>query len=508
MGQFHFDVPKPLQDTFEKTRWTNAYICGIEGIPWQCKNSWQDDRLTITRSIETSGKLHIVCQVGDLGYRSLSTCSLRVNGQPDDRRYDLFTELARGSCFRAQNQADTWERSGLVLGPDFKTMLDAGIQHFLDAIEQRTDQQQSSQSALMAIEKLEKSLDLLGESYTHQSLAFRKKQEPQIGTLLAATLVPPSPADSPAAKTYQEVFNAAAVRVNWADVENHAGHYDFDAAKKSIAWCNERGLRVIAGPLIDFRERAMPHWLYLLEDNFEALLASIITFAERTITELRGTVQLWNCASGLNTPGPVRLDDEQSMRIAVAILQTIRRLDPNTPAIMSFDQPFGEYLSKNHDGISPMHFADALARSGLGLAGLGLDIRSYYQNAATDPRSVVDFGSMIDRWATLGLPLLASVGVPGGQGIDQNAIAPEHHYLNTCDSSEKTDSTELAKKQASIAAPMLRTLLSKHVVHGIVWDGWNDAEPHVSSHSGLLDAGGKARPMLDVMSRLRTDYLS
>ena len=123
---------------------------------------------------------------------------------------------------------------------------------------------------------------------------------------------------------------------------------------------------MIGGPLIDFRTRLMPHWLYLFEDDFESLLKAAVHYVETTVAKFRGKVQLWNCATGLNTPGPLPLNDEQAMRLSIGILQAVRRTDPNTPAIMSFDQPFGEYLSKDRDGISPLQFADAMLRSGLG----------------------------------------------------------------------------------------------------------------------------------------------
>ncbi len=149
-----------------------------------------------------------------------------------------------------------------------------------------------------------------------------------------------------------------------------------------------------------------------------------------------------------------------------------------------------------------MHFADALARSGLGMAGLGLDIRVNYLKDGTLPRSPIDFGQMIDRWATLGMPLLVQLSVPGGDGPDSQAIAPSEIL------SLDPQATDAASEQLRIAGPMIRTMLAKHIVHGIVWDGWCDAEPHVLTHSGLIDGGGNARPLLDYLTRLRRDFLT
>ena len=498
MGQFLFDVPEASADFVDRSRWQDAYICGIEGVPWQSHVHYAHSRLTITRAIESSGKLFLACPVEGVGFRTLSTCSLR----PQDKPYLLALELARGSCFRARSQSDVWERAGLSLSQKFSDLLEAGTQKFLDAVQHRSDSDRVVEDSVAAIELLEEAILDLGESFAVQSIAFRKQREATIGTLLAGTVVPPSPVQGAHAEQFQSAFNTAAVRVSWADIETDAGRFDYDNVEASINWCTENGIRVIAGPLLDFREKLLPHWLYLLEDDFESFQTSVCQFVENAVTRLRGTVQLWNCASGLNTPGPMDLDDEQVMRLALGVLQTVRRCDPQTPAIVTFDQPFGEYLAHHREGISPLHFADALARSGLGMAGLGLDVRVNYMRNSTLPRSAVDFGQMIDRWATLGMPLMVQMSVPGGKGSDVSAMAPDDVLMS------KEHDADPAAEQLRVAAPLIRTLLAKHFVHGIVWDGWSDAEPHLQSHSGVINANGQPRPLLEYFTRLRRDFLA
>lgn len=497
MGQFLFDVPETVSDFFEASLWSEAYICGIEGVPWQCRVEYDDRRLTVSRSVESSGKLYLTCPIEGLGYRTVSTCSLRPLGEP----HLLPLELARGSCFRARVQSAAWRRAGLSISEKFDELLARGTEQFLDAAQQRGNPADSATAAAGALTLLEQAIAELGEAYAVQSISFRKHRDVPLGTLLAGSVIPPSPATSPHVDRFRAAFNAAAVRLSWADIETDAGRFDYEAADQAIRWCTSQGIRVIGGPLIDFRRRLMPHWLYLLEDDFEALLEAVTSFSRRAVEHFRGSVQLWNCAAGLNTPGPLDLSDEQAMRLAVGILETVRRTDPHTPAIMTFDQPFAEYLAKVREGISPMHFADALIRSQLGMAGIGLDLRFHYQHG-TLPRSGVETGQMIDRWATLGLPLLVQVAAPGGSGIDPEAIAPEETFATP------QGRKEPGGEQLRTAGPIIRTLLAKQVVHGIVWDGWCDAERHVLSHAGLIDHAGRPRPMLEYLTRLRNDFLA
>ncbi len=500
MGQFHYDVPEAASDFIAKSLWSDAYICGIEGVPFESENRFDGSRLTINRpGIDASGKLFLACQIPGFGYRTLSTCSLRP---PGNDAHLLPLELARSSCYRARVQSDSWQRAGLCLTPQFVELLGEGTEEFLDAAGRRADPNRSSEAAIKAIDLLERAINDLGEAYSVQSIAFRKQREPHIGTLLAGSLIGPSPKSDDQLDLFTGAFNAASVRLNWADIETDSGRFDFEPAEASIRALSSRGMRIIGGPLIDFRERLMPHWLYLIEDNFESMLQAVTHYVEKTVTHFRGSIQLWNCACGLNTTGPLTLDDEQAMRLALEILATVRRTDPNTPAIMSFDQPFGEYMSKDREAISPLHFADALVRTGLQMAGIGLEFRVNYRNASTLPRSAVDFGMMIDRWATLGMPMLVQISVPGGIGIDGNAQSPTDVLQYDAQTSDP------AAEQLRIAGPMIRTLLAKHIVHGIVWDGWSDVDPHVTSHSGVIDADGNPRPILAYLTRLRKEFLA
>ena len=498
MGQFLFAVPSDSPGLLSQTLWKDAYVCGIEGVPWECQNKLDGGTLSIGRPVDTSGKLFLTCPLQGIGYRTLSTCSLMPSTEP----YPLYLELARGSCFRARVQSSTWERAGLSLGDRFGELLQQGTSHFLDATEAKEDLTECSRSALLAIDSLERAIADLGESFALQSIAYRKQREPQLGTLLAGAVEPPSPSHSALSGRFEKAFNCAAIRLNWGAIERDGGRYDFDASDKSIRWCADRGIRVLAGPLIDFRTKLMPAWLYLIQDDFESLLKSVTEFTRKTVERYRGSVHLWNCAAGLNTLGPIRLDDEQVMRLAVAVLQTVRISDPNTPAIISFDQPFGEYLAKHRDGISALHFADALARSGLGMAGVGLDLRINYNSDATLPRSALDIGNLIDRWATLGMPMLVQLTVPGATGNDPEAVLQSDNLF------KEGDAGELANEQLRTAGPIIRTLLAKHMVHGIVWDGWSDQEAHVHAHSGVLDQNGAPRPILDYFERLREELLT
>lgn len=528
MGQMHFDVPDSASDFFAATRWRDAYLCGIEGVPWQTHNKFDGRRFTLARSVDTSAKLLITCPVPTIGYRLLTSCSLRCETKP----HRLLVELARGSCFRVRVQSDIWRRGGLTLSDAFDDSLSGGMERFIDAA-QTADPDRSSETALEAIVLLETAATKLGELFTAQSIAFRKNREHRLSTMLAVSVLPPhpwesgedEPADSSAGgqagqrtdpaslgqgavdgpDSLGRAFNAAAVRISWGDVEAASGRFEFDAVSQALDACAQQGLRVIGGPLVDYHPRLLPDWLTLFDDDFDRLAATMNDFVEKTVMQFRGRVHLWNAASGFNTAGPLGLIDEQVMRLSIGAIQTARRCDPNTPVILSLDQPCGEYLAKDQDGISPFHFADALLRSGLGLAGIGLNFRFGFSTGDTHPRSAIEFAQLIDRWSTLNAPLMVQISVAGAPGEDAAAIFRTSTEPLTPD--VDGDATAWSKIQYEFAKPLIDTLLSKQIVHAVVWDGWSDRQPHLMPHSGLIDSGGRSRPMLDYLRRVREDML-
>ncbi len=510
MGQFRFAVPPDQLQMLQL--WNAAYICGIEGIPWEGRVTLDDGILTIHRGVDDSGRLYVPFPVGKGGpLATLSTCSLRQIGRErkiagGEAPHLLPLELARGECFRLRSQADMWKRAGLQLDDHQNSELQRSTAAFLNAATQRGSVESVGHAATEAIYRLHAAGEMLADCYNRQALAFRKQNERQLGTLLGVSAGPLALQEviegKPHAALYQSAFNTVGIAMSWGAVESGAGKVDFAPYDAMFDWAAAAGLRIVAGPLLDFQPKLMPDWMYLYEDDFESLVESVESYVERVVYRYTGRVNLWHATAGLNTPGPIGLDEEKVMRLAVAVIHTIRRADPRTPVLISVDQPWGEYIGGERDGISPLHFADALIRSNLGVAGIGLELRMNYGKVGSLPRSLLDFGQQIDRWSNLGLPLLVQLAMPARSG-------PDVHALRNCEviplGSDRKTTAELQARQAM---RWIHTMLAKGVVHGVLWEGWDDRKPHIMPHSGLIDGDGNPRPLLELMTRLRRDLLT
>ncbi len=395
MGDLRFKVPDA--DKIDPRVWDTAYISGMEGIPWFCRRRLEGDQFSIGRDIEESGKLNIVWPTKPLGNVCLSTTSLRIVDQP----YSLITELARGTVFRMKNQCSEWQRIGLKLPTEFFPLSERSLHDFLQAITIRDNPTKQAKHAQAAIDAATEANVMLCDAYSSQVLEIRLQNEGRFSTLLGSRLQPDLDIATlgPGLKT---AFNVVSIDADLNSVESSSGKPDYSTSDRQIEWAQQNGQRVCVGPLVNFRPGGLPRWMVLLNEGFETVMRVACEHAQRTVERYRGRVHLWNCAAGLNTPGEMPWSDEEVLRMSVSLIETVRKADERTPVILTIDQPWSEYLGKERDGISPLHFADALIRADLGLSGLALQMDFDAWPEGTMPRDPVDISRLIDRWGLLG----------------------------------------------------------------------------------------------------------
>ena len=193
--------------------------------------------------------------------------------------------------------------------------------------------------------------------------------------------------------------------VSWREVETGEETFSWDISDKQVQWCAAHGLRVCAGPLLPLDSRGIPDWLSLYEEDFDSVSAFATAFIQAAVTRYRGKVDLWVCASRVNTAKILSLTEEEKVRLSARTIELIRGIDPRTPVVVSFDQPWGEYLGRREMDYPPLHFADALVRANLGLSGLMLELNVGYTPGGTPLRDPLEVSRHLDYWSMLGVPL-------------------------------------------------------------------------------------------------------
>ena len=130
-------------------------------------------------------------------------------------------------------------------------------------------------------------------------------------------------------------------------------------------------MKVIGGPLLELDDRGVPDWTYLWEGDFDSLLAFMLDHVTTVVKRYRGKVQLWQVAARMSHGRVLALNEEQRLQIAARAISKVKEIDPSTPLIATFDQPWAEYLATENLDLAPLHFADALVRARLGFVGAG-----------------------------------------------------------------------------------------------------------------------------------------
>jgi hypothetical protein len=496
MGQMRFLVPNRKQ--LPEGAVERAYLAGVEGIPWSSRNSWccrpteSHGEFLIERGTTDSGNLYIPWSAQGRGDVVLSTASLMER----DEAYHLPLELARGTVNRLRNQAADWEFMGLVMPASFNEEMRKISALFSEAVTSGADEQRAATMAANTIDMSLSAIDQLAATFSHQATAARQTTSPTLPTFLAVR-VGDRAFSNAETSSLVATFNSVMIAFNWRDIELSAGKFSWAAFDKQLEACRNQGLRIVGGPLLQLDQFNTPDWLHIWSDDFDQLQTSISQYVRAVVERYRGKVHVWNCAARMNLPGAIQLNEEQRLRLVVAVIDEVQRIDPRTPYIITFDQPWAEYLASAEHDFSPLHFADSLVRADLGLAGIGLEMNFGYWPAGSQSRDLLEISRLLDRWNMLGLPLLVLQSLPSLQ-----ARVPVSPFLKGAESGISPASQRVS------AEGILQLVLAKSFLHGYVWLDLSDAAPHEFAHGGLLDAASKPKPVMQSFVELRRRFLT
>ncbi|MEN6449654.1 MAG: hypothetical protein ABFC96_04100 [Thermoguttaceae bacterium] len=485
-----FRVYPPERITEEVVR--QAYLTGIERMSWPVRTTAEGEELRLQRSVSDSAAIHLPWPVEGHGQPTLSSGSLIERQEP----YLLPLEIARGTLVQVRNQLSDWQLMGLSVPKGAAARLQHAVERFSWAAVSQGDN--PAESARHAEESLRASLDAAGQlsaAFADQSLTVRRNAGRPLG-LLGADLGS-TPLDSPTGRFFLQAFNTAEVPIGWHNTETTEGRYAWAVNDSQIEWCQRHHLKVLGGPLLMLDSAGLPDWLYLYEDDFESVLDLVSALVRAAVERYRGRVDAWVCAARVNTAEVLSLTEQQRLRLVARCVELTRALDPDTPALVSFDQPWAEYMRDRNCDFPPLHFADTLLRADLDISGLMLEMNIGYYPGGTLARHPIEFSRQLDTWSLFGLPLWISLCAPSAATADKLAARK---------ASLPAGGWTPASQQA-FAARFVPLALAKPAVQGVLWNQLRDNQPHDFPHGGVLDARGKPKPAMGTLAAIRKAYL-
>jgi len=484
MGVMRFIVSPPDRITPETAQL--AYMSGLDRIPWRGVAHLVGDRLVFDRDVSDSGNLFVPWPVDGHGTLILATGCLMERDQP----YQLPLELARGEIAQFRNQLAEWRSIGLEVPDPVLRLGDEAVRLFTQAIARSADRDASAHLAEQSLAVSLTAADRLAACYVEQAWAVRRatrQRRPWLGVDLGTTFL-----DESTARQLAPAFTAARVPLAWADVESSESTRDWTVPDRLVRWCRDRRWCTCVGPLVQFGPGSSPDWLYLFEDDFAGLQSAIAEYVEAAVSRYRGQVDLWQCAGRPNTTDFLSLEEEEMVQLTARVVEQVRSLDPQTPVVVGFDQPWGEYVGRRDVDFPPIYFADALLRANLGISGLLLEINLGYHPGGTLPRDPLDLSRQLDAWSALGVPLYVSICVPSADPPDPLARRRDRPL----------EPARTPKTQHAWLARLLPLILAKPYVQGVLWSQLHDSIPHDFPHASLFDFHRRPKPALPLLTSL------
>ncbi|MCG6157541.1 endo-1,4-beta-xylanase [Rubinisphaera margarita] len=490
MGLMRFDLGSadllPYRSRFEQ-----AFLSSYDGTVFPTRVEVHGTVLHCIRQKSDSGKLNISWPISGFGMPILRTCSLIEREAP----YVLAVELARGQLCELKDQAASWEHAGMLVPEQYETLYRDAYRDFVLATFEQHDPDNATRIANVALAKICHAENVLGKAYVAQRLQVRRQRFAHPPALLGCDL-----GEVPVEKLpddFAERFGAAMISLDWRSVESEEGTYNWDLFDEQVEWGQKNKLMLVGGPLLDFQENGLPNWVANWKHDILNLQSFLSDYVETVVTRYTGKIRTWEVTARVNTGGLFGYTEDNLLALTGRMIDVARQVDGDSRVFIRIDRPWGDYQARGKHRLTPWHVVDALLRSGMGLAGINLELAIGYEPGRNDARRLLRFSRLIDSWGSFGVPLHVTVACPSRADKDPQAGLEI-----------KVDDLQDGKPwsqehQAEWFSDFVSLLMAKQPVVGIFWPHLNDAYPHRFPHAGLFNADGEPKIAWDRLKEHR-----
>ncbi|HCS55140.1 MAG TPA: glycoside hydrolase [Planctomycetaceae bacterium] len=482
MGLMRFDLGSDA--TLEhKERFEHAFVTNYDGAVFPTRIEIHGQQLHCIRQKSDSGKLNISWPVSGFGTPILRTTSLNERDVP----YILAVELARGQICEIKDQAASWEHAGMLLPDQYHALYKDAFRDFVLATFEQGNSAHATEIANMALAKICHAEDILTKAYVTQRMQVRRQRFAHPPALMGCDLGTIPVSEIP--DGYLRAFRAATINLDWKAIEAEEGTYLWDVYDEQVEWAVQNKLVLRGGPLLNFHESGLPNWVSNWKHDILNLQSFLSDYVETVVTRYSGKIRMWEVASHVNTGGLYGYTEDNMLALTARMIDVARQVDDDSQVFVRVDRPWGDYQAKGKHRLTPWHVADALLRSGMGLAGINLELALGYEPGENDSRRLLRFSKLLDTWGTFGVPLHITLNCPSAARDDP--LARANLKVDASPNSE----VGTADHQAEWTTNLLSMIMAKQPVVGIFWGNLSDAYLHRFAHAGLLDANQLPKPL-------------
>lgn len=458
-----------------------AYVVGKENLTIPGHIVCADGEIRVRKSAPEAAALAVRADLGEAGERTVQTCLLPDRETP----YSLSVELVRHRLMLILTKLEDWNLTDLP--PDHPVMrgLDEVRELFTRAlIEPEPDAADCAHKALCRAVELSEAMVRI---HAERQLRIRMKaiadpsRRNSVSTPLIGCLTPPDLFSEALTRSFKGSFDFLGAPVSWNIIEPEEGKFSFVSSDKWIAWgVQEASLPVVAGPVLDFAGRSVPSWLHIWEHDYDSVREFAFEHARRVVTRYRKAVTRWIPISGINTNEIFSFSPEQMVDMTRLAVLLTRKVHQNARVTIEIDQPFGEHVTNNHKGVSPLLYLQMVIEAGVPFESIGLRLQFGDACPGHSTRDLMQIAALLDAFAQFDKTVhISAFGVPSSA-----VNADDPHASNWSEQS-----------QADWLADVATLALSKPYVQSICWQSLYDTSSSLEMrHSGLMRADGSPKP--------------
>lgn len=436
---------------------------------------------------EESAALALPVRAGRAGELMLQTCLL----PPREMPYGLLVELARYRIKQFIQKCEEWQMWEPGLARGAMRIWDEARAIFAEAL-LASSELDSERLACRSLEKSIEASEHLAMSHAEILLHRRYGTRAAGSVVLGAVIRPSTPPSTAVEEAIAKETDVVAIPLRWRDIEPVRGKPDFKAADRWMQWAADRKKPVMAGPLIELRESALPDYAKVFRHDYESFRDVAYDHVERLAARYGGVVGIWNVGAGFHANEFLELTPEQMVDLARRVVFNVRQRNRKANTLVELVDPFSQSAMRRRGAIAPWRYLELLQQEGIPISAAGIRLALGRDGATA--RDLFQVSGMLDRF--LGREtrfLLSSFGVPCEEVDPTSGHWREGWSL---------------KSQASWAGRVASVAMSKPFIETLFWAEASDAAGPESRGYGLFDASGKARPVLAKLAswrrRLRT----
>lgn len=468
-----------------------------ESVPIPGEVSFRDGVLNVGHG-DQAAAASLLWNAGPPGQLVLETTRLLSRSKP----HNLNIELARFRLMRMLQKVEDWGLFDLPAAQGLVERLRKLQVRFGDALEQLED---GVAAAAIADEVLADAItfgDELAIFNAEQTLTRRKTQN-AFARYVFGCRVDWTLRNQRVKDLLADNFDYAVLPMTWKLLQPKEDQFDTAAMDEWVEMLTRRRVPIIAGPIIDLSESAMPDWAYIWEHDLDVLRDLMVDFIRKMVTRYRRAVAVWNVVGGLHCSTLPGVGFEQTIELTRLLVAQVKSMLPQARTLVTIRDPFGEHHASKSPGVPPMLYADTISQAGVNCDGFGLEIETGVPRTGGYTRDLFQLSCVIDKLNGTGKPVyITSLGAPSRNSPD-----------NSDRSGGKLDPSKAGQwrgpwtpeLQATWFENVSRIALGKSFVESVTWTDLCDSNAVIPG-GGLVDDLFKPKPAFETLRSLRQTY--